>query len=221
MKFFLIARQFKEIKELHEFVKLHTDCGHLSRQEAVSMIPALLLNPKPYHKVLDMCASPGSKTAQLIEAIECEDKTNARPGLVIANDASSKRAYMLVHQTLRVGMDKTAVTCHLGQEFPGLYNESGELQRNQVFDRVLCDVPCSGDGTLRKSPNLWKTWHIGGGLTLHPLQIELAKRAAGLLKIDGLMVYSTCSFNPVENEAVSRLIFLNQRSWCLLYCISI
>jgi hypothetical protein len=95
------------------------------------------------------------------------------------------------------------VTCGAGDAFPGLYDaETTTLQPTNVFDRVLCDVPCSGDGTLRKNQALWKDWHIGQGLTLHPIQLALALRGAALLKVGGVMVYSTCSFNPVEDEAV-------------------
>ncbi|KAM0832438.1 hypothetical protein ACQ4PT_064901 [Festuca glaucescens] len=70
------------------------------------------------------------------------------------------------------------------------------------FDCVLCDVPCSGDGTVRKAPDMWRTWNIGMGNGLHRLQVEIAMRGIALLKVGGRMVYSTCSLNPVENEAV-------------------
>ena len=70
-----------------------------SRQETVSMIPPLVLDVKPHHKVLDMCAAPGSKTAQLIEAIHSSVEDDVVPeGLVVANDADNSRCYMLVHQ---------------------------------------------------------------------------------------------------------------------------
>ncbi|KAF2316057.1 hypothetical protein GH714_040852 [Hevea brasiliensis] len=74
--------------------------------------------------------------------------------------------------------------------------------RQLLFDRVLCDVPCSGDGTLRKAPDLWRKWNSGMGNGLHNLQIQIAMRGLSLLKVGGRMVYSTCSMNPVENEAV-------------------
>ena len=67
---------------------------------------------------------------------------------------------------------------------------------------MLCDVPCSGDGTLRKAPDIWRRWAAPNGNGLHPLQLRIALHAAHLLRVGGRMVYSTCSFNPVEDEAV-------------------
>jgi 16S rRNA C967 or C1407 C5-methylase (RsmB/RsmF family) len=92
------------------------------------------------------------------------------------------------------------VTCHEAQKFPFLGGD--EEKQNGFFDRVLCDAPCSGDGTMRKNPMIWKTWEAKNGLALHALQVEIAKRGASLLKVGGFMCYSTCTFNPIENEAV-------------------
>ncbi|KAL3669934.1 hypothetical protein V7S43_005308 [Phytophthora oleae] len=200
------ARENSVLQDFREFLLYHTAEGNLSRQEAVSMVPALLLNVHPHHHVLDMCAAPGSKTAQIMEALLPEDSAGDAKGFVVANDANEKRGYLLVHQLQRLGLDNFAVTCHEGQGFPGLYDpeQNFELQRTNVFDRVLCDVPCSGDGTIRKNRNLWGRWAPGSALTLHPIQIDLGLRAAALLRDDGesIMTYSTCSLNPIENEAV-------------------
>ncbi|ETI54028.1 hypothetical protein F443_03115 [Phytophthora nicotianae P1569] len=169
------------------------------------MLPVLFLDVQRGHRVLDMCASPGSKTTQVIDFLLSTESDNSaeQSGLVIANDLDKKRAYMLVHRLSRNTLRRAVVTCGAGDTFPGLYDaETKTLQPTNVFDRVLCDVPCSGDGTLRKNQALWKDWHIGQGLTLHPTQLALALRGAALLKVGGIMVYSTCSFNPVENEAV-------------------
>uniref|UniRef100_K3WB17 SAM-dependent MTase RsmB/NOP-type domain-containing protein n=1 Tax=Globisporangium ultimum (strain ATCC 200006 / CBS 805.95 / DAOM BR144) TaxID=431595 RepID=K3WB17_GLOUD len=202
------APKHAEVKAFHACLLEHTEMGTIDRQEAVSMLPVLFLDVQPAHRVLDMCASPGSKTTQVIDFLltssttEGETKETSK-GMVIANDLDKKRAYMLVHRLSRNTLRNAVVTCGAGDLFPGLYDKaSGALQPTNVFDRVLCDVPCSGDGTLRKNQALWKEWHIGQGLTLHPVQLLLALRGAALLCIGGMMVYSTCSFNPVENEAI-------------------
>jgi len=71
-----------------------------------------------------------------------------------------------------------------------------------LFDRILCDVPCSSDGTIRKSPQIAKTWKVKTGMKLHSVQLDIALRSVELLKVGGIMVYSTCSLYPLENEAV-------------------
>lgn len=201
------ARDHDGVREFREWLLYETSTGNLTRQEAVSMIPAMLLGIKREHLVLDLCAAPGSKTSQVMEHLgqpsgaSFDAEFEAKSGFIVANDANEKRGYMLVHQLQRMGLDTAVVTCHLGQDFPGLYVD-GALQKTDVFDRVICDVPCTGDGTIRKNKNIWGTWLPGGALTLHQVQLELGLRAAALLKNDGLMVYSTCSFNPVENEAI-------------------
>merc|ERR1719410_2949012 len=70
------------------------------------------------------------------------------------------------------------------------------------FDRVLCDVPCSGDGTMRKTPYIWKSWTHRDGLALHIRQLNILNRGLDVLKVGGRLVYSTCSLNPLEDEAV-------------------
>ena len=70
------------------------------------------------------------------------------------------------------------------------------------FDRILCDVPCSGDGTFRKNLQLWRTFHSHMGHGNHALQLDILERGFKLLKKGGRIVYSTCSFNPLEDEAV-------------------
>lgn len=70
------------------------------------------------------------------------------------------------------------------------------------FDRILADVPCSGDGTMRKSPDIWRRWSVSSGNCLHPLQLRIALHGARLMRVGARMVYSTCTFNPIEDEAV-------------------
>jgi len=191
---------------LHEWLKVQTAAGFLTRQETVSMIPPIVLAPEPGHAVLDMCAAPGSKTSQLLEVVsQMPDKNMLEPkGYVVANDADPKRAYMLVHQLRRINSPAVFVTSIEAQIFPNLLKTEAVANTGEegMFDRVLCDVPCSGDGTTRKNPGMWKQWTNLGALALHPLQLRIALNGCRLTKVGGYMCYSTCSMNPVENEAV-------------------
>ncbi|CBZ53080.1 Multisite-specific tRNA m(5)C methyltransferase, related [Neospora caninum Liverpool] len=163
------------------------------------------------------------------------------PGLVVANDADSGRAHMLIHHLRHIHSPCLLVTSHSAQFFPAILVPSAPSEaaatpgastptdraaapsppcledrqgtvcpsafpsshlRPLLFDCVLCDVPCSADGTLRKARSLWTRWHSNQGLGCHRLQLQILLRGIKLCKVNGRIVYSTCSFNPVENEAV-------------------
>ena len=144
-------------------------------------------------------ASPGSKTAQIIEALHGDD--GLPDGLVVANDAEQNRCYTLVHQAKRLQSPCLVVTNQDAKDFPRIMCHDNPRQALQ-FDRILCDVPCSGDGTLRKNPMIWGKWKSSDGNGLHKLQKQILRRSFEQLKVGGRLVYSTCSFNPIENEAV-------------------
>ncbi|KAJ3211929.1 tRNA (cytosine(34)-C(5))-methyltransferase [Entophlyctis luteolus] len=173
-------RNHEGISKFHEFLMAETDAGNVSRQEAVSMIPPLFLDVKPGHYVLDMCAAPGSKTAQLIEAVNSNDEL-LPSGLVVANDADYKRAYMLVKQSKRLQSPNLVVTNHEAQFLPYIHFKSrddlSEGERVLQFDRTT-------------------------GNALTKVQLAILLRAVDFSKVGGRIVYSTCTFNPVENEAV-------------------
>ena len=194
-------RRLPHLESIHEFVKRANEYGSITRQEVVSMIPAFFLNIEPHHVVLDMCAAPGSKTFQLLEMLHgsLKDPTSIPSGFVIANDVDLKRCNLLTHQTKRANSPGLLVTNHEAQNFPEIKSRGG---RTFPFDCILTDVPCSGDGTMRKAPDIWPRWSVGNGNGLHPLQLKIAMRAARLLKVGGRLVYSTCTFNPIEDEAV-------------------
>ncbi|KAA1065932.1 hypothetical protein PGT21_015942 [Puccinia graminis f. sp. tritici] len=187
------------IRKFQNFLVYESEAGNLSRQEAVSMIPPLLLDVQSHHYVLDACAAPGSKTAQLVESLHNTNQGLIPEGIVIANDSDYKRSHLLVHQSLRrLPSPSTMVTNHDASRFPTLSMNGKKL----LFDRILCDVPCSGDGTLRKNGGIWRDWSPANGIGLHGLQLRILSRAISLLKPGGRIVYSTCSLNPLENEAV-------------------
>ncbi|GAA5979577.1 hypothetical protein JCM11641_007875 [Rhodosporidiobolus odoratus] len=229
-------RKHEAMKKFQHFLVYETDAGNISRQEAVSMIPPLLLDVQPGHTALDMCAAPGSKSVQILEALHGPSTTHPEAasvpkGLLIANDSDAKRCHLLVHQSLhRVPGTGMMVTNHDATQLPSLrlpktedtvkgrvaFTQEDEHKLNKknqkekaakeyepmLFDRILADVPCSGDGTLRKNLGIWKDWTVGNGIGLHALQLRILERGIALLKPGGRLVYSTCSMNPMENESV-------------------
>ncbi|KAI4603316.1 hypothetical protein KJ359_006109 [Pestalotiopsis sp. 9143b] len=230
-----IIRKFPPFAAFQKFLVSETSVGNISRQEIVSMIPPLLMDVKPGHTVLDLCAAPGSKSAQLVEMIHKGEEARIRQvlesfgeakadagdddaadlaadpsddgratGLLIANDAEYKRCHMLTHQLKRLSSPNILVTNHDATLFPSIkvHDPANPQQTYLKFDRILADVPCSGDGTMRKNMNLWKDWQPGNALGLHTTQVRILIRALQMLKVGGRVVYSTCSMNPVENEAV-------------------
>ncbi|KAK1226168.1 tRNA (cytosine-5-)-methyltransferase ncl1 [Marasmius sp. AFHP31] len=207
-----VLRKSPEFKKFHSFLVFETEVGNISRSEAVSMLPPLFLDVEPHHKVMDMCAAPGSKTAQLLEALHAQDTltaTSIPSGLLVANDSDYKRTHLLIHQSARLPSPALMVTNLDASNYPSMKIPAEPLSSGSkprltplLFDRILCDVPCSGDGTLRKNLGIWKTWQPNDGNGLHGLQLRILQRAMKMLKPDGRIVYSTCSLNPVENEAV-------------------
>ncbi|KAI0032587.1 S-adenosyl-L-methionine-dependent methyltransferase [Vararia minispora EC-137] len=217
-----VLRKSPEFKKFHSFLVFETDVGNITRQEAVSMLPPLFLDVQPQHKVMDMCAAPGSKTSQLLEFLHSSPNATAASipkGLLIANDSDYKRTHLLIHQSARLPSPAMLVTNMDASNYPtlslGISDDLSFLGRKKMkmkglppgsepllFDRILADVPCSGDGTIRKNVGIWKTWNPMDGNGLHSLQLRILLRAMRMLASGGQIVYSTCSLNPVENEAV-------------------
>ena len=225
-----VIRKYEPFKEFQKFLVSETGVGNISRQEQVSMIPPLVLDVQPHHSVLGLCAAPGSKSAQLVELLHVNEEDRVQKalqrsrgqlkeaegeeinmsdfgrstGLMVANDVNYQRAQMLVHQVKRLNSPNLVVTNHDATMFPSIELPSSNPKhpRYLKFDRVLADVPCSGDGTARKNPNVWKDWSPVNALGLYITQVRILVRAIQMLKSGGRVVYSTCSMNPMENEAV-------------------
>ena len=192
-----ILRKDKAFTLFHQYLQKLFDSGLVSRQELVSMLPPLYLNAAPDDIVLDMCAAPGSKTNQIIEMMYGERRRLAG-GCVVANDADYGRAQMLIHQLQRSGTAGMVVINHPGQFLPELHGpKNGEAKERFKYDKILCDVPCSGDGATRKIPLKWANWHTNDGMALHTLQLSILIKGINLLKCGGSLVYSTCSLNPI------------------------
>ena len=177
------------------------ETGRLTRQEAVSMLPVLALDPKPGEYILDLCASPGSKTSQIAEHLNDS-------GVVVANEIVRGRVNLLVSNMQRHRSRSNIIVNHDARHFPKV-PEFG-------YDRILVDAPCTGTGTTRKNPHVWSRWKPSGGRSMQKLQIDILSRATKLVKSGGRVVYSTCSLDPIENEAVVAEVLRNDPSLKLI-----
>ena len=170
-----------------ELLALLHDTGRVTRQEAASMLPILVLDPQQDELLLDLCAAPGSKATHAAERM-------APSGVVVANEPISGRVNMLASNRGRLSLHNVMITQHDGRHV-GRIPKPG-------FDAIVADVPCTGSATSRKNKDVWWSWSPKGGRTMFQLQVDIASRGAQLLRPGGMMVYSTCSIDPVENEAV-------------------
>jgi NOL1/NOP2/sun family putative RNA methylase len=161
-------------------------------QEPSAMAPAEILPVMPGDRVLDLCAAPGGKATQL------GDRLCGR-GLLVANEISPSRVRALERNMELFGISNCVVTneppSRLTSRFP------------EYFDKILVDAPCSGEGMFRKDPEAVKTWSLEKVEACVKIQREIILEAADMLRPGGFMVYSTCTFEPEEDElAVAYLL---------------
>ncbi len=154
-------------------------------QEPSAMTPANRLPIEPGDKVLDVCAAPGGKATELGAKL-CGE------GVLVANDISNSRAKGLLKNIEVFGIGNVLV----------LSEEPGKLESYfpEYFDKILIDAPCSGEGMFRKDKKMVKAWEEHGPEFFAKIQKSIVTQAARMLKPGGMILYSTCTFDPEENE---------------------
>ncbi len=155
-------------------------------QEEIAMAAVVALDPQPGERIVDLCAAPGGKTAQIALRVYPS-------GFVVANEAAMERLSGLRTTVDRLGLLNVVVTWADGRwiSLP-----------DGIWDRVLVDAPCTGEGTVRKAGQSWRPVSEGFRQYCAALQRALLRRALQLVKPGGVVVYSTCTFAPEENEMV-------------------
>lgn len=172
--------------------------GYYYVQEISSMLPMMALRPEARDHVLDLCASPGSKTTQAAAMME-------NKGFILANEISMGRIGILNSNLERCGVMNAIVT-----RKEGVALCERLLRKSQMrFDKILVDAPCSGEGTLRKSPKTFLMWNENMIKKIAKTQRKLAAAAIKLLKVDGVMIYSTCTLAPEEDEEIVDFLVRN------------
>ena len=163
-------------------------------QEPSAMTPASRLPVSPGDIVLDLCAAPGGKATELGSRLKGR-------GLLVANDISNSRAKALMRNLELWGIENSLVTTetprHLSQVFP------------EYFHKILIDAPCSGEGMFRKDADVAKTWDPSRPDYFSSQQKEIVTRGISMLRPGGMLLYSTCTFSPLENEGVISFILEN------------
>lgn len=154
-------------------------------QEPSAMLPAAVLPVHPGDRVLDLCAAPGGKSTELAAKLSGQ-------GVLVANDVSASRSKALIKNLEVFGAENILVTCEtperLAEYFPGW------------FDKILIDAPCSGEGMFRKSDAMIEAFRENGIEKYAALQREILHWAVKMLAPGGMLLYSTCTFAPEEDE---------------------
>lgn len=154
-------------------------------QEPSAMSAVELLGVKPGEKVCDLCAAPGGKTTQIAGKMQGQ-------GLLVSNEFYGNRAKILSQNVERMGVANCVVlnedTSHLSRVF------------EEFFDKILVDAPCSGEGMFRKEAEALSQWSSQNVEICAKRQQQILGHAAKMLKPGGVLVYSTCTFAPQENE---------------------
>lgn len=183
-------------EKFNRFLINACEMGYVQRQEIVSMLPVELLNITKDNFVYEPCAAPGSKTKQILEKLE-------GTGLLVSNELNKKRVNVLITEAKKNDTVNFVVTQH----------NAATNKYSQQFDKICCDVPCSGDGTIRKNVNVRSNWNLKQSCSQVKLQIQILKNTLGMLGYDktNLCVYSTCSLNPAEDEyVINEILKTNQ-----------
>ena len=155
-------------------------------QEPSAMTPPNLLPIEPGDKVLDVCAAPGGKSTELAAKLKGH-------GLLVSNDISNSRAKALLKNMELFGVTNALIMSEDPQKLVNRFYE--------YFDKILIDAPCSGEGMFRKEPAVIKSWLEHGNQFYANLQRQITEAALKMLKPGGMLLYSTCTFSPQENEA--------------------
>ncbi|MBZ0188282.1 MAG: hypothetical protein K8F91_18675 [Candidatus Obscuribacterales bacterium] len=184
--------------------------GLFSIQDQAAALVCLALSPKKNELIVDLCAAPGGKTLHISEVME-------NTGRIIAVDKHESRLDLLKSSQIRLGLTNIEIRATDGLSFRLDEAEANNLEdRNLVdnrlvdsnlvdsnlVDRVLVDAPCTGTGVLNRRPDLRYRRRIEDLELLSQLQLGLLNNASRLLKPGGVLVYSTCSVEQEENQAV-------------------
>ncbi|MBP5426489.1 MAG: RsmB/NOP family class I SAM-dependent RNA methyltransferase [Clostridiales bacterium] len=154
-------------------------------QEPSAMLPGNIIDAREGERILDLCAAPGGKSVQILAGLKGK-------GLLVSNDISPKRVKALIKNVELVGAKNVVVTNDTPENLAQCFYE--------YFDKILVDAPCSGEGMFRKDSDAIRSYNKFKNEECSKMQINILKEAHKMLRKGGRLVYSTCTFDPLENE---------------------
>jgi len=181
--------------ELNLFPSEALERGHCYIQDPSTAIACQLLDPQPGEKVLDACAAPGGKTSYIAELMR-------NRGIIVACDRASERVRVLEENMAQLGVRIARVFAHNWQRG----RVPKEIASVAPFDRILIDAPCSNTGVMRRRVDVRWRLKPADFVRMQKQQLEIVCAVFGLLKPSGVLVYSTCSLEPEENEELVQRI---------------
>ncbi|OGO28598.1 MAG: hypothetical protein A2Z16_07675 [Chloroflexi bacterium RBG_16_54_18] len=170
-------------------------------QDPTAMVVAELLQPLPGELILDLCAAPGGKTTHISSLM-------GNRGTIIANEIHPGRVWELAENLARCGVRNTIVTNDTPERLSQRFGP--------IFDRVLVDAPCSGEAMFAKSETARREWSMKLVESCSLRQSTILEQAANLVRPGGILAYSTCTFNPIENETVVARFVQNHTKFRIL-----
>lgn len=173
--------------------------GYFHAQDLACVAVCKKLSPKPNDAVLDICAAPGGKSFTLAEIMQ-------NKGSVLACDLYEHRAALIKNGAKRLGLEIVMAKV----------NDATQRSDLGEFDRVLCDVPCSGFGILRRKPDI-KYKEITDFSSLEEIQLQILRNAAAYVKKGGKILYSTCTLRKAENEEIVKAFLSEKADFILEY----
>jgi len=198
LRLYPTSRPLTRNSDFVEFDTLPTGAvrpGHCYIQDPSTVIACQLLGPKPGEKVLDACAAPGGKTGYVAELMQ-------NLGTIVACDRDPERLEILKENMTRLGARIVQIFRHDWRHG----HVPADIATLAPFDRILVDVPCSNTGVMRRRADLRWRLRQADLARMQQLQIEIVRALIPLLKSNGVLVYSTCSLEPEENEKIARQI---------------
>ena len=185
----------RPIPNLENFVELSSPTAALEEgdcyvQDPSTAIACELLEPQPGENILDACAAPGGKTRYLAELMQ-------NRGLIFACDRDPQRLTLLEENLTRLGV---TIAQFVRQDWSKPIAK--EIVSQAPFDRILVDAPCSNTGVMRRRVDVRWRLNPADFARMQARQVEIGLAVAPLLKPGGVLVYSTCSLEPEENEDV-------------------